>query len=98
MIASEIPQELVDILDDAAGKKHSRSGPVLTTLAKILTRHEEMVRKGGVSVELREVVEFTRELRRVGRAIMAGDLRPEGYDECVARGEALTRRLDGGES
>lgn len=42
MIPQEIPQELVDMLDEAAGKKHSRSGKVLTTLARILTRYDEM--------------------------------------------------------
>lgn len=42
MESSEIPQELVDILDDRAGKKHSRTGPVLTTLAEILTKYDEL--------------------------------------------------------
>jgi hypothetical protein len=39
----DIPQELIDMLDDAAGKKHSRTGSVMTALAAILTRHREMV-------------------------------------------------------
>jgi hypothetical protein len=40
--STEIPQELVDILDARAGKVHSRTGVVLTTLAEILTKYEEM--------------------------------------------------------
>lgn len=42
MTADEIPQELVDILDQRAGKPHGRNGPVLVTLAEILTRWEEI--------------------------------------------------------
>lgn len=38
----DIPQELVDILDRDAGRKHSRSGSVLASLARILTRYDEM--------------------------------------------------------
>jgi hypothetical protein len=37
-----IPQELIDILDSRAGKKHSRSGSVISTLAEILTKWEEL--------------------------------------------------------
>lgn len=43
MKPEHIPQELRDILDKDAGKKHSTHGPVLATLAKILTRHSEML-------------------------------------------------------
>lgn len=39
----EIPQELVDILDERAGKKHSRAGIVLLTLAEILTKYDELL-------------------------------------------------------
>ena len=42
MTVDEIPQELVDILDKAAGKKHGREGIVLRTLAEILTRYDEI--------------------------------------------------------
>lgn len=42
MKTSEIPQELIDILDERAGKKHSREGRVLTTLAEILTKYDEI--------------------------------------------------------
>lgn len=44
MVVDEIPQELIDILDNRAGKKHSKEGTVLTTLAEILTRYEEIRR------------------------------------------------------
>jgi hypothetical protein len=36
-----LPQELLDIVDKAAGKQHSRSGPVAACLAEVLTRHAE---------------------------------------------------------
>lgn len=42
MIPEEIPQELIDILDERAGKKHSRSGVVVRALAEILTRYDEL--------------------------------------------------------
>jgi hypothetical protein len=38
--AEDIPQELIDILDDRAGRKHSRTGSVITCLAEILTRYD----------------------------------------------------------
>ena len=41
MKPEDIPAELVTMLDDAAGKQHSRTGAVLTALAAILTRHDE---------------------------------------------------------
>jgi hypothetical protein len=42
MKVEEIPQEIIDILDEAAGKKHSKEGNVLNTLAKILTKYDEL--------------------------------------------------------
>lgn len=42
MKPTEIPQELIDIIDKRAGKKHSREGQVLTTLAEILTKYDEL--------------------------------------------------------
>jgi hypothetical protein len=42
MKVEDIPQELVDMLDQHAGKHHSRQGPVLASLAQILTRYGEM--------------------------------------------------------
>ena len=39
----QVPQELLDMLDKDAGKRHSREGPVVASLARILTRHEEML-------------------------------------------------------
>lgn len=45
MTPDEIPQELVDLLDERAGKQHSCTGPVLATLAEILTRFEASLRQ-----------------------------------------------------
>lgn len=42
MTPDEIPDELIEILDRRAGKKHSRTGRVLNTLAEILTRYEQL--------------------------------------------------------
>lgn len=42
MRVDEIPQELIDILDERAGKQHSRTGSVVSALAEILTRYEEI--------------------------------------------------------
>jgi hypothetical protein len=50
--STEIPQELVDILDARAGKIHSRTGVVLTTLAEILTKYDEMRNDGTDSGDL----------------------------------------------
>lgn len=46
MSPEEVPQELIDMMDEAAGRQHSRSGSVVATLARILTRHEEMMNHG----------------------------------------------------
>jgi hypothetical protein len=43
MTPEEIPDELKQILDERAGKEHSRQGPVMAALAEILTRHQEML-------------------------------------------------------
>lgn len=43
MTPEEIPQELVDLLNQHAGKIHSRTGPVLQSLAIILTRFKEII-------------------------------------------------------
>ena len=42
MTPGEIPQELLDILDRAAGKTHSREGVVAQTLAEILTAYDRI--------------------------------------------------------
>lgn len=47
MTPYEVPQELIDILDERAGKKHSRQGPVVCALAEILTRHDVMRAEAG---------------------------------------------------
>jgi len=42
MLPGEIPRELINMLDTAAGKQHSMVGPVIRSLAAILTRYDEM--------------------------------------------------------
>ena len=42
MDAKDIPQVIVDLLDERAGKKHSCDGIVLTTLAEILTLYDSL--------------------------------------------------------
>lgn len=44
MTPAEIPTELRELLDQAAGKTHSDDGPVMACLASILTEHEASVR------------------------------------------------------
>lgn len=39
----EIPAELKSMLDEDAGKEHSATGSVMTSLARVLARHREMV-------------------------------------------------------
>jgi hypothetical protein len=51
MAPDEIPQELIDILDKAAGKEHSRQGRVVACLAEILTRYEKMLALADVKLE-----------------------------------------------
>lgn len=46
MDPEDIPQELIDILDDRAGKKHSRQGSVVRCLAEILTKFDEIRAEG----------------------------------------------------
>lgn len=42
MKAEEIPEELINILDDRAGRKHSRTGSVVACLAEILTEYDRI--------------------------------------------------------
>lgn len=42
MKPEDIPQELVDILNERAGKIHKRDGYAIEALAEILTRYDEM--------------------------------------------------------
>lgn len=42
MPPEEIPPELVALLDERAGKRHSADGPVLAALAEILTRYDQI--------------------------------------------------------
>lgn len=43
MTPEEIPQELVDLLDERVGKKHRREGVALATLAEIITKYDELI-------------------------------------------------------
>jgi hypothetical protein len=47
-----IPPELVRMLDADAGKAHGANGPVMASLARILDRHEQLVRER-IAAELR---------------------------------------------
>lgn len=40
-----VPPELARMLDEDAGKTHSATGTVMASLARILARHEQMVRE-----------------------------------------------------
>jgi len=42
VIGEEVPQELINMLDGLAGKKHSRNGRVVGALAMILTKYDEL--------------------------------------------------------
>jgi len=42
MTPQEIPQPVVDLLDERAGRRHSREGSVLRTLAEILTLYDRL--------------------------------------------------------
>lgn len=42
MTPGQIPQVLVDILDERAGKVHSATGPVMSALAEILTEYGKL--------------------------------------------------------
>lgn len=52
MKPEEIPQELIDILDRRAGKKHSATGPVVEALAEILTEYEKIRQRTHVHINL----------------------------------------------
>lgn len=49
-----IPAELVQMLDEDAGKSHSITGRVLASLARILARHDLMVREQLLAEQERE--------------------------------------------
>lgn len=48
MSPEEIPQELLDILNTRAKKKHSREHSAVSCLAEILTAYEELRAKGKI--------------------------------------------------
>jgi DNA-binding XRE family transcriptional regulator len=43
MTPEEVPQELIAILDRAAGRQHSRTGPAVACLAEILTATQPVI-------------------------------------------------------
>lgn len=45
MEPADVPQELIDLLDERAGKKHRREGVAVAALAEILTRYEQMLQR-----------------------------------------------------
>lgn len=47
MKPEDVPQELIDILDERAGKTHSRTGSVVACLAEIITRLDEIRGRDG---------------------------------------------------
>ena len=51
MTEDEIPQELIDILDARAHKVHKRQGVVVTTLAEILTKYDEIKEASNVNYD-----------------------------------------------
>lgn len=84
----KIPQELVDLLDERAGKRHSADGPVLAALAEILDRYEVMIRKGVAT----EIEAFAAErLRHGGSRITILQGRFEGEDNAFTIAARLAR-------
>lgn len=55
MKPEDIPPSLKKLLDDRAGKDHSRTGSVMSALAEILTLHEQMVRREVASLLVKEL-------------------------------------------
>jgi hypothetical protein len=56
MTPEEIPQEWLDLLDQRAGKTHSRTGSVASALAEIQTAYEEHARRAGLDAACERVV------------------------------------------
>lgn len=84
----KIRQELVDLLDEQAGKQHSADGPVLAALAEILNRHEVMIRKGVAT----EIEAFAAErLRHGGSRITILQGRFEGESNAFTIAARLAR-------
>lgn len=46
MTPEQIPPELIRMLDEAAGRQHTGTGTVATTLAAILTRYDQLKAEG----------------------------------------------------
>jgi hypothetical protein len=63
MKADAIPQELRDIVDQAAGKKHSDDGYVMTALAEVLTVHERELQQR-IRIQRAVITQLNEALRR----------------------------------
>jgi hypothetical protein len=78
MKPEDVPPQLKEILDRAAGKDHSATGSVMTALAEILTVHEEAVRAESEEAFriLRAQHKAYRDMDEVGLELMSayGDL------------------------
>lgn len=53
MTPDEVPQELLDLLNEDAGREHSRNGRVVASLARILTRYDEILLRAAESYSRR---------------------------------------------
>lgn len=79
MTPAEIPAQLRELLDQAAGKTHSDEGPVMACLANILTTHEATVRTK-IAADLERLADNTwrdhdsREMARSNGIIHAANL------------------------
>lgn len=69
MIPADIPTDLRELLDQAAGKRHSTGGPVMACLAQILTDHEAAIRyKVAAEIETQVVETYiSADYQEVGR-------------------------------
>ncbi len=93
MTPDQIPHELIDMLDQAAGRTHNPDGRVLRTLAAILTRYDELRElEGGAMIQLRNGSNtITLEIKRYGS--IAVTLPYEEYREAKDAGR-LDHLLD----
>lgn len=94
MKPEDVPQELIAILDRAAGREHARTGSVVGCLAEILTRYDEL--RAGPGRErcelLRADVAFWRDQQKFAASV-AGNLADlNDYDGRVDSLRKLLRR------
>lgn len=94
-----IPQELIDILDRAAGREHSRTGTVVGTLAEILTAWERL--RSRLPVEIRDVNGVLLKLKSSHQCRLCGRWLEGEWANADAAGQvglcvALRRQMDNG--